>query len=130
MAKMISRVPLNAVIVQRDGKNVRAAAGTAFDFTEEEVKQLGEMDEKRGRTTLRQPVNEAAVDPKAAAVKAKAEAHLAELVKKSGDADAAAAAKSSDTKLAERAAAAKEAVRKHCDATGLEVPKGFEAAEL
>lgn len=65
MSKMTTRVPLNAVVVQREGKNVKAKSGVPFDFTEGEIKEMEARDKATGRQTLREPVNEsAAVDPK------------------------------------------------------------------
>lgn len=54
-------IPLQTITVGRDGKNVVPPIGQAFDFTDEEAKQIKAMNPK----AVREPVNEApqVVDP-------------------------------------------------------------------
>lgn len=132
MSKELTLVPVQGVVVQRDGQQHRPEIGKPFKFTAEEVEDIRAAEKTSGSVIVRKPVVEGNSEEaaRAAGIQAKAEATLAELVKKSQDADAAAAAKPSDTKLAEVAARAKTAVRKHCEATGLDVPAGFKEEAL
>ncbi len=100
--KMVNRVAVNRITLQRNGKHVRIAAGTAFDFTPEEVEELGE--------SLRAPV----VEGRAAGVYPKVQKKLDSLVAKAVD------AKSDNAKEK-----AKVEVRDFCEANNLEVPEGF-----
>lgn len=123
-------VPLQTVVVHRNGKSVRPEIGKPFKFTEDEIADVRKVEKEHNMVILRSPVNEAGNDAKAQAIRERAEKTLADLVAKSKKADDAAKDKKEDSKEAKAAADAKDAVRKHCDATGLEVPAGFEAPEL
>lgn len=51
---MVKRIVQQTVIVKRDGKRVEPKIGSAFDFTDAEVKDF----EARAPLALRKPVNE------------------------------------------------------------------------
>lgn len=51
---MPTRIPHHQVVVHRNGKNVRVPIGVPFEFTDDEVAQIGEFNER----ALRKPVNE------------------------------------------------------------------------
>jgi hypothetical protein len=129
MSKTHSLIPLQGVVVHRNGKSVRPELGKPFDFTAEEVADLRAVEKVSKSTILREAVNESA-DPKAAQIKAAAEKALKGLMDKAEAAAKKAEGKATDSKEAKAAAEAKEAVRTHCENTGLDVPAGFEAAEL
>jgi len=58
---MPKKIPLHAVVVVRNGKQVTATPGVLFDFTEEEVAELADI----APEALRDPVNEAPAEAEA-----------------------------------------------------------------
>lgn len=128
--KTQSLVTLQSTVVHREGKVVRPEIGKAFAYTDDEIKDIRAAEKAHGTVILRPAKNEDEAAAKAAAIAAKAEGTLRDLVADSKDADELAKGKAADSKEAKAAAKAKDEVRKHCEATGLAVPAGFEAADL
>jgi hypothetical protein len=60
---MPKKIPLHAVVVVRNGKQVTATPGVLFDFTAEEVAELADI----APDALRDPVNEAPAEAPAEA---------------------------------------------------------------
>jgi hypothetical protein len=128
--KTQSLIPVQGVVVHREGKSVRPPVGQPFEFTEGEVADIRAVEKANKTAILREPVNEIVVDEKAAKIKAAAEKALKELVAKAEAAAKKAEGKAADGKEAKAAAEAKDAVRTHCENTGLDLPAGYEAGEL
>lgn len=60
---MAIRIPLQSIVIQRDGKNVIPEVGKAFDFTEQELRDIAAV----APNAVRLPINEAASAEAAAA---------------------------------------------------------------
>ncbi len=113
----VTRIPEHAIVVMRAGKRVKAKSGVAFEFTADEVAELGDK--------TRAPKNESGGMP-ANAVSKDVANKFTKLVKAAEDAAAKSKAKATDKKLADAAKAAKDAVVEYAAATGLDVPESLD----
>lgn len=121
---MSVKIPLQMVVVNRDGKNVRCKAGTPFEFSKEEVAEFERIEKDTGEVLVRDPIVEGA----GAGVPKSVVNNYSKAVKAATEAAAKSAAKPNDEKLKDAYVKATKHVADMALEYGLEVPAELQAA--